>query len=232
MTDSVDTALLEILKLKKQRRKVVKRISNNIAYKPTFEADYYREALFYRFLELTESTHALYKSNLLVAAITTARSAHETLAVMWYHNSKLTHLIENKDLEHFSESMKRLLFGWSKTEEFPEKINVLTCIKSVDKKLEGSFGDFYDMLSEYALPNYSGALGVYSEPNFKTYEVLFGEYPRSKETLKKHIEDSIVLGVNFFEVIQSDYEKLFTEALEVCVELHKEGKLEINLMQK
>ncbi len=145
MYKNIEQAMAGLSVWKKHRRTVIKPLSNNLAYKPTFEADYLREALMYRFIELMESSHTLYKAELLVGAVVSARSAYETLAVMWYLNSKLSHLVKTKDLKHFSERMRSLILGWSKDEEFPEKTNIMTCIKSVDKELEGTFGRHYDM---------------------------------------------------------------------------------------
>jgi len=228
---NIEEAMVGLSVWKNHRRTIVKPLSKNLAYKPTFEADYLREATMYRFIELIESSHTLYKAGLLVGSVVSARSAYETLAVMWYLNSKLSHLVKTKDLKHFSERMRSLILGWSKDEEFPEKTNVLTCIKSVDKELEGKFGRHYDMLSEYAHPNYSGTFGAYAEPNHETVEVVFGNYPRSEKTLNSHIENTIIISVSMLDTIQEDYESIINQALDVCVDLHQKGKLKKQLVE-
>lgn len=108
MYNNINEAMLGLSVWKKHLRTTVNPISKNIAYKPTFDADYYRESVLYRFIELTESAYLLYEKNLLVGAVVSARAAQETLAVAWYINSKLEHLTKTKDLKHFSEIMKRL----------------------------------------------------------------------------------------------------------------------------
>jgi hypothetical protein len=228
---NIDEAMIGLSVWKNHRRTIVKPLSKNLAYKPTFEADYLREATMYRFIELIESSHTLYKAGLLIGAVVSARSAYETLAVMWYLNSKLSHLVKTKDLKHFSERMRSLILGWSKDEEFPEKTNVLTCIKSVDKELEGKFGKHYDMLSEYAHPNYSGTFGAYAEPNHETLDVVFGKYPRSEKTLNSHIENTIIISVSMLDNIQEGYESIINQALDVCVDLHQSGNLKEQLVK-
>ncbi|MCP3941546.1 MAG: hypothetical protein GY710_08705 [Desulfobacteraceae bacterium] len=57
MYKNIEQAMAGLSVWKKHRRTVVKSLSNNLAYKPTFEADYLREALMYRFIELIESSN-------------------------------------------------------------------------------------------------------------------------------------------------------------------------------
>ncbi|WP_096086292.1 hypothetical protein [Agaribacterium haliotis] len=225
MYNDIEEAMLGLSVWKKHLRASVNPISKNIACKPAFDADYYREAVLYRFVELTESAYSLYKSNFLVGAVTVARASQETLAVAWFINSKLEHLTKTKDLSHFSEIMKRLIVGWSNDEEFPEKINVFKCIDSVDKVMEGKFRRHYEMLCEYAHPNYSGTFGAYGKPNHERLEVTLGNYPRSKDTLKKHIESTLIICVSLLDSIQEEYESVINSALDICFDLHKEGKL-------
>ncbi len=58
--------------------------------------------------------------------------------------------------------MHRLSIGWKGDDEFPDMINVLTCIDQVAKRLDPDFRALYDSLSETSHPNYQGVLGAYS----------------------------------------------------------------------
>ncbi len=225
MYNNIDEAMIGLSVWKKHRRKIVKPLSKNIVHKPTFDADFYREATLYRFIELAESTYQLYKSGLLVGSVVMARAAQETLAVLWYVNSKLEHLSKTKDLAHFDEIMKRLIVGWSNDEKFPEKINVFTCIQSVDKAMGGEYMRLYDRLSEYAHPNYSGTFGAYGKPNHENLEVSLGRYPRSESTLKSHIESTIIICLTLLNSIQDTYQDVVNDALEVCYQLQEQSKL-------
>ena len=224
MYKTLEEAMRGLSVWKEHRRNIVVPLSKNIAYKPTFEADYFREAAFYRFIELAESSYNLYKSNLLVGAVVTARASQETVAVLWFINSKLQHLSKTKDLAHFTDTMKRLILGWSDDEEFPEKINVFKCIDAVDKVMKGKFRKHYEMLSEYAHPNYSGTFGAYGNPNHETMEVELGVYPRTKKILEHHIESTLIISIELLGSIQENYEQDINAALDVCHELHDAGK--------
>jgi hypothetical protein len=222
---NIDEAMLRLSDWKSNRRISVKPLSTNIAYKPTFEADYCREAAMYRFIELAESSFQLYNANLLIGAVVSARAAQETLAVIWFISSKLEYLAKTKDIAHFTEIMYRLILGWSNDSEFPEKINVFKCIDSVDKSLEGEFRKHYEELCEYAHPNYSGTFGAYAAPNHETLEVVFGDYPRSKKELKTYIESTLTICIFLLNSVQEEYEEVINSALNVCLELHQQGKL-------
>jgi len=231
MDYDIDGAMLQLAVWKKSLRTSVKPLSKNIAYKPTFDADYYRESVLYRFVELAESAYQLYKSELLVGAVVSARAAQETLAVAWFINSKLEHLTKTRDLAHFNKNVRRLILGWSNDQEFPEKINVFKCIDSVDKSLEGKFRRHYEMLCEYAHPNYSGTFGAYGEPNQETLEVTFGQYPRSEEVLKSHIESTLTNCIFLLDSMQEKYETVINSALDVCIDLHERGLLREQMQQ-
>jgi len=225
MYKNVDEAMSNLAEWKKCRKEKVEPRVKNMAYRPTFNAECFREAAFCRFYELAESTFELYTLNFLVGAGVTARSAQETIAAIWFINSKLEHLTKTKDLSHFVQSMKRLSLGWSSVEGFPEKNNVLKYIDSVDKIMDGRFRQHYNMLSEYAHPNYSGMLGVYSQANHETLEVTFGFNPHGQRVLKNHIESTLMICIGLLRPIQEGYEKIINEALKVCLELHEQGRL-------
>ncbi|TLM73198.1 hypothetical protein ACONUD_02320 [Microbulbifer harenosus] len=225
MHKDIDEVLVRLNTWGAHLRTTVQPLTKNIAYKPTFDADYYREAVLYRFIELAKSACQLYKSNLLIGSLVSVRAAQETIAVAWFINYKLDQFSKNKDLKHFSETVRRLILGWSNDAEFPEKINVFKCIDSVDKVLEGKFRRHYEMLSEYAHPNYSGTFGAYGSTNIDTLEVTFGSYPRSEKTLKRHIKSTLTICVSLLEMIQEKSENSFNSALDVCHELHEQGKL-------
>ena len=77
------------------------------------------------------------------------------------------------------------------------------------------------MLSEYAHPNRNGTLGSYGKPNHETLEVTFGKYLRNEKTLKKHVENTLILSIEVLEFIEEKYNKLIHSALEVCKKIAK-----------
>ena len=225
MYDTLDEAMQDLGEWKNKRKSTIKPQVKNLAYRPTFNTDCHREAVFLRFIELAESTFKLYEENLLVGAIVTARSAQETFAVMWYINAQLEHLSRTNNIARFLKKMNRLSLGWSNDKDFPEKINILDCIDSVDKVMEGQFRSHYDLLSEYAHPNYSGTLSVYTKPDHDTLKVEFGSYPRPVERLKNVIEETLIISISLLTSIQRTYDTALKSALEVCIVLHDNDEL-------
>ncbi len=212
-------------KIKQIRRTKVQPIVKHIIYRPTFNIDIHREAVLHRFIDLADSSINLLDNSFYIPALVTLRAAQETLSILVYINIKLGIFIKDKNLAILLSCMKRLSMGWKGDDEFPDMINVLTCIDSVDKKYDVGFREHYNMLSETAHPNWSGVMGAYSNASHETYEVSFGIKP-------KIIKDSIALTNStlkicalIFTSTQNEYEELINSALDVCFELHEKGTL-------
>lgn len=221
----IDNTEEVINRIKALKRKSVAPLLKNLAYRPTFNIDYYREALLHRFIDLCEGAIMLTRSRNCVSAIVCARSAQETFAVIAYLSCKLETLSSEKDLRSLLDTMHRLSIGWKGDEEFPEMINVLTCIDKVSKKLDPEFRKHYDMLSESAHPNYQGVLGTYSQPDHETLEVAIGMSSKSEDRLQSLVLTTIQICSLLFEHVQSEFEDLMNKALDMCVELHEKGEL-------
>lgn len=225
MIESVDQAFAIINVWKQELRSTVAPLSKNLAFKPTFEADYYQEAIVYRFIELFESAQFLYKKQLFVGAALSARGAIETLAILWFLNDKLRVVTKTEDFRSFSAQLKRLRLGFTGDPELPERINILNAIDAVDKALDGNLRRFYNILSEYAHPNFSGALGAYASVNHETMEVSLSFAKAKTKPLKENVERAMILSAGLFENIKEAYDQLINDVLRLSKRLHEQGKL-------
>lgn len=207
------------------KRTNIEPLETHLVYRVAFNTDSHREAVFHRFIELIESTYILFKEKKLIGAIVNARSAQETLSVLWFINSKLNTLSNTKDLSHYLETMNRLSFGFAGDEKFPEKINILTCINAVDKNIDIGFRRNYDILSEYAHPNYSGTLGTYTKPNDEAKTTEVGSYPRSTNHLESIIESTLIVCISLLSPLHDEYSDLLNKLTDLCIELHDQEKL-------
>lgn len=225
MYDTLEEAVKSLSEWKIKRKDELEPLVEKLAYRPTFNTDCHREAVFRRFIELAESTIVLHEKKLLIGAVVTARATQETFAVMWFINIQLERLSKTKDLSYFLLKMHRLSLGWSNREEFPEKINVLNCINAVDKLIGGGFRGHYDLLSELAHPNYSGTLSVYTKPDHESFKITIGSYPRSQKRLESTIEDTLIISISLLGYIQEKYDSVLEKALEICITLDEQGKL-------
>lgn len=210
--------------------KVIKRdkvapLKVHLAFRPIFNIDCYREAVLHRFIDLCEGALTLLKSGNHVAAVVSARAAQESFAVIAYLSFKLEAFEKDHDLAELLNTMHRLSIGWKGDEEFPEMINVLTCIDKVSKTLDPEFRNIYNILSESAHPNYQGVLGAYSTPNHDTKEVVMGISPKSDERLSNLVVTTIQVCALLFEHIQEEFETRMNIALDICIDLHEQGKL-------
>src|SRR5262249_50778038 len=61
----------------------------------------------------------------------------------------------------------------TKADELPEAINILTCIKHINRDVPG-FQEAYDSLSEYAHPNWMGVAGLFSRVDRANFTTHFG----------------------------------------------------------
>jgi len=122
MIEAAQKVLDEIKVIK--RDKVVP-LMKHLAYRPTFNIDYYREALIHRFIDLCEGAIVLARDRNFVSAVVCARSAQETFAVIAYLSFKLETLSSDEDLRSLLDTMYRLSVGWKGDDEFPEMVNIL-----------------------------------------------------------------------------------------------------------
>ena len=122
----------------------------------------YREAQFVRAEEFARAACDMFERNDVVVGISNTRALVESVAAIWFLNEKVERQISG-GLDHdLHAQVVALLMGFKNDEAFPKAVNVLTMIDKCDAVISG-FRAQYDRMSEFAHPNYSGALGVYGE---------------------------------------------------------------------
>jgi len=127
-----------------------------------------RELFIVRVFDLAESAWCLYKEGKRLSAIVLMRACLETCCLTYYTNKKSKHFLTNSDDREFDDVLNRILFGSKDIEKNPDPINILTVIDHVNKEYDG-IRKMYDLLCEYAHPNYRGLLEAYgsTEDKFK-----------------------------------------------------------------
>jgi hypothetical protein len=214
-SNNLEEARSTLIAWKEQMKDLIELSSNCLTNKPIFELEYFSESVFYRFIELAEATFILLEAQNYLGSVVTVRSLQETSAVIWYLNEKCLYAVENNDLTHFSEQMKRLMLGWKHDNEFPEAINVLNLIDKVDNKISG-YRKHYDLLSEYVHPNWHGTMGLFAKTGGKEPKVEFGRYIRGKNVLVKHIEAALITSIDVVMFIQDGYEDTVKKLADLC----------------
>jgi len=226
---NLDDARAALNAWKELRKVKVEPACNCLVYKPTFELEYFKESVLYRFIELADATFALLDTGNLLGAVVTVRSLEETLSVMWYINEICLYAVKNKELTHFTEQLKRLIVGWKDDDEFPKSINVLTFIDKVDKVISG-YRKHYDILSEYVHPNWNGTMGLFGKTGGEELKVEFGRYIRGKQVIVTHIKIALINSIDLLSFIQNEYEHIAKKVMDICHDIHNKGELKNQIL--
>jgi hypothetical protein len=82
-------------------------------------------------------------------------------------------------------------------DDLPEAINVATFVKHVNRELPG-FDEAYNLLSEFAHPNWLGVAGLYSQHDEENIRTTFGRglHPQRGSRLAR----ALALGLAAFEI--------------------------------
>lgn len=122
-----------------------------------------------------------FKKQKSASAILLTRGAMETSAALWYMHEKMKTATGRGELGDIDDTLMKLSVGWKKNSDMPQAINVLTFMKCVEKTLEG-LEQQYDVLSEFAHPNYSGTTRLYCKFDRESVMAYFGINPRESDS--------------------------------------------------
>lgn len=163
----------------------------SLASKSPYAALCYREAQFYRAEEFARTACSLFEKRDAVAAVSAVRSFTESVAAIWYlYGITKAQVEQGVEPDKYHKKIVRLLVGHRSQPDFPDAVNVLNFIDAVEKRIPG-FRHSYDRMSEFAHPNWSGALGMYGR---RDPESLITYFERQTE----RIEDALEVAVNNF----------------------------------
>lgn len=136
-----------------------------------------REAVFWRTEELARGACDRLENGDLASGILLVRAVIECTAFVW----RLYELLEGRQKhqpDELDKKFEQLLLGWTKSPPFPERINILTIIEQMNKVIPDA-RKAYDFMSEFAHPNWSGVMGLFSSTDFEGYITRFGRFPNS-----------------------------------------------------
>lgn len=180
MEESIDSlmneirARLDLLEQNLPRR--VDPIAVSRTAKLPFKALSHREALAWRMAELGRSAFESFQNEKLTSAIMLTRAAVETSAVLWYLCAKVDSAVEAGSVGDIDNYLMRLIVGSRTDPDMPQAINVLKFVDCVDKDIDG-FRHQYDVLSEFAHPNWAGTTSLYSNVDLENLWIDFGSNP-------------------------------------------------------
>jgi hypothetical protein len=169
-----------------------------LEYNAVFQLLCARAAFFWRTEELARNAcDALERSDFAAAAILT-RGVMETAALVW----KLMDLLDSRteySAQEMSAHLMRALVGWkAERGQLPEAYNAITLVKRMDRILSGVWNN-YESLSEFAHPNWRGALGIYGKEDRERQVVSFGRAIRNPERHARVIANGLQGSLGAFE---------------------------------
>lgn len=121
-----------------------------------------KELLFHRITMLAQVALDLYDQNKRVPSYILMRSTVETCALCFCLRKKISIYIEDHNLDNFDDFLVKGLSGGRDEKATHSSINVLTCVDHVDREFK-DFRKMYDVLCEYAHPNYLGTLNSFGK---------------------------------------------------------------------
>lgn len=182
-----------------------------------FKALSYRETLIWRMAELSQSAYEEFASERLASAIILTRGAVETCAALWYLKTRVSAAVKAGSTGDIDSYLTRLFGGNRIDKDMPQAINVLNFVDSVEKDLEG-FRHQYDILSEYAHPNWSGTTGLYSRIDQEAFSVAFGSNPRNLPSPKHVGVINLSVALGLFEHTYNALGEEYAAFVRVCEE--------------
>jgi hypothetical protein len=166
-----------------------------------WKALFYRESLIWRMTELGRAAVENLERDRLVSAIVLIRAAVETSAALWYLWGKIAAAVESNALGDIDTYLMRLISGVKLTDDatFPQAINILTFLESVEKEVEG-FSHQYAVLCEYAHPNSSGTSQSYVQHDREQLTTSFGQNTRTADNTRMIGLINLSVSLLMFEV--------------------------------
>ena len=205
----------EIAMLSASLPKEVDLLGLSTEYKTGAKVLMLREAIIWRMEELSRNALARLDDNDLVASAMLTRGVMETTAAVVYLDKLVTRGINEGITDDLDDKLTGFLTGSRIWEELGGAINVLTMIDAVEKVIPG-YRRNYEVLCEYAHPNWSGTHGAYATINKETYTVTLSRGGRSpdngKNMLGGFLGGSVGLFIGYYNTLGNKL-KPFAEAV-------------------
>lgn len=201
--------------IKKQLPEIAAQATVSHISKIPFKVLSIRELMIWRVSDLSESAIRLIDNFNIVGAIIIIRSVIESVSLIYYLNTKVENSIEKKSIEGLDDNLMRLLMGGRLAESKTESINVLTLVDHLSKIAPG-VRKYYDDLSEFAHPNWSGSLGSYGTINKEEMKIEFGILKDLNSYPYDIALNSLVASLGAFRIFYNDLADLIPEFSKLC----------------
>ncbi len=156
-----------------------------------FKALSFRELLIHRVSALASSSIDLFERDQIIPAVILTHSTVETVTLIYALHEHLTNFLKDKNKVDLDSFLMRCLFGFHNDSRFPQSIDVLTLVDAMDKTIP-KFRKMYDLITEYAYPNYSGLLGSFGKIDKVKLKLQLGH---------QNIQHVLINGVSVLSIV-------------------------------
>jgi hypothetical protein len=136
---------------------------------------------------------------------------------------------KNNGTSELDPTLMRVLLGFKDRDEgqenLPNALNIMTAIDRVERDISG-FRKHYDMLSEYAHPNWSGVLGMFAETDHDNMIVDLGLNIKSKEHAKRMIRISFTTNLEILKVAYNEFAQFLPNLVQLCERQIEQSRVE------
>jgi hypothetical protein len=150
-----------------------------LPWKPVLLGDVFS----WRMADLARGAFENFEKDRLASAIVLTRAAVETCAALWHLCEKVSDAVDAKTVGDIDDYLMKLIMGSKTDSALPQALNVLKFVDHVNKAIEG-FRHQYDLLSEYAHPNWAGTSLLFLKHNEETLVTDFGTNLRTENATK------------------------------------------------
>ena len=183
LSDLLQHARQQVSCFTKDRVTVVDPAQFSLGSKLPYKAICLREGLLWRTEEVARSACDLFERNGVASAITLARATAENAAAMSYLLQLVNSHAASDNVEEFDNKLMQLLLGSRSEADMPQAVNVLTMLRKANNVVPGIEKN-YALLSEFAHPNWSGVLSLFSENDLARVLTRFGNELRSNAAVE------------------------------------------------
>jgi len=172
-----------------------------VRQKAPYKALALREALIWRSEEIARGALQMLKQGDFASAIVLSRAVIECTAMMARLAKEVLER-RNASAEQLDDTLMKLLLGWKMPGEgeTPAAINILTLIDQLDKRIGGGVRHAYDLMSEFAHPNWSGVTSLFARTDREAYVTYFGRMREGEKALAVTILSALAGCLALFEL--------------------------------
>lgn len=181
-----------------------------------YKAMFYREAAIWRVAELSRGAFENFEKDRLALAILATRAALETSAGLCYLRVKLDNTVKSRVLADVDDCLMRLAMGIrAEPDDSLQAISVLTFVQCADKQFRGLLRQ-YEILSEYAHPNWAGSGLLYSNTDKAKVWTVFGTNVRDLLATKMIGVRALGMTLELLERSYNGVADLMPAFIELC----------------